>query len=64
VVWTDLPSTFKPFNFEKALDHLRKLNGEELDRAEIYVRKTPEQIRTKLRTTVEKEFGWTYIKNE
>ena len=63
VAWTDLPSNLGQFNFGKVQNHLKSLKGEVLDNAESYVRKAPRQIRTKFRTKIEKEFGWTYINN-
>jgi len=63
VVWTDFPSNFKKYSPENALKHLRKLDGKDLSNAEAYVRKAPQQIRTNLRTLLEKELGWTCITN-
>lgn len=64
VVWTDLQPTIKSVTPEKALEHLRKLDEKNLSKAEAYVRKAPQQIRTRIRTILEKELGWTYIIND
>ncbi|MFZ7137859.1 MAG: hypothetical protein ACOWW1_05525 [archaeon] len=61
LIWTDLASNRPKFTFEDVLDHLRGLKGEELKKAEEYVRKAPEQIRTERRSLIEQEFGWTPV---
>jgi hypothetical protein len=63
VVWTALLCNFKEklcreFTVEGALAHLRKLEGPERDKAEEYVRKTPNQVQTKVRQAAQKELGW------
>jgi len=62
VVWTDLASNLDPTP-ENVLKHLRELKGKSLCDAETYVRKAPQQIKTKIRAILEKEFGWTHINN-
>lgn len=66
VIWTDLPSNFKkvrkrditPSNI---VEYLKSLNVSQSRDAEIYVRRAPKQIKTQLRSIIEKEFGWTFI---
>lgn len=64
VIWTGLSWNKTAFegkrpNAKQVVDHLRKLEGAELCRAEQYVRNTPKQIDTSYRRTIEKELGWT-----
>lgn len=65
VVWTDLSSNFKK-RFHKDLtpdnmiQYLKRLNASALCDAEIYVRKAPKQINTKIRAVLEKELGWAF----
>jgi diadenosine tetraphosphate (Ap4A) HIT family hydrolase len=64
VIWTDLPPKFTDFSPLNALKYLKKLKGNPLRDAEIYVRNAPPQIRTKTRSMLEKELGWTHLENE
>ena len=43
------------------LGHLRGLDGGERDRAERYIRRAPEQIRTPYRDAIQRELGWTFV---
>ena len=63
VVWTDLPSNFQEktemrFNEDNAVKYLRSLKGDALRSAEIYIRKAPKQIETRIRRRIRQEFGW------
>lgn len=60
VIWTDLGPNFKEstktdFTEDNVINHL--LNSEK------YIRKTPAQIRTKMRKIIEERLGWTYNGN-
>ena len=65
IVWTDLPSRFvqrvgQPWSPDAALYYVRSLKaGTLLDRVEEYVRRAPAQTRTRTRSLLEQEFGWT-----
>ncbi len=63
VLWTDLASNFeekteKGFNEENVIEYLRSLTEKELEDAEEYIRKAPEQVTTRIRSLIEKELGW------
>jgi diadenosine tetraphosphate (Ap4A) HIT family hydrolase len=64
VVWTDLPPKFDDFSGLNVLKYLRKLKGRSARDAESYVRNAPPQIRTEIRSILEKELGWTQLRNE
>jgi hypothetical protein len=58
IVWTDLPSNFegkigKELNENNAIEYLKSLQGEELQKARKYIEKAPLQIRTKFRPKIE-----------
>lgn len=64
VVWTALP--FRGPNGEaerpscdRLLDHLNSLEGEARRRAEEYIRRAPESVRTSNRNRFEASLGWT-----
>ncbi len=61
VIWTDLTSkNFKPTE-DNVRKHINALSPSEFEDAKIYVRKTPQQVKTKVRSFLEtEEFGWTY----
>lgn len=61
VVWTDLSSTFKDLTPDNVIRYLRRLGASASLDAETYVRKAPEQINTKIRAVLKREFGWTYV---
>lgn len=63
VIWTDLPSNFeeeelKEFFEDNVISYLKGLTGDELKAAEIYLKKAPDQVRTKIRPRIEEELGW------
>jgi len=68
VIWTDLSSNFESETGKKTteknvISYLRCLKVDsERPRAEEYIRKAPAQIRTRFRSTIEKELGWTPVK--
>jgi hypothetical protein len=60
IIWTDLPSNFKKetgmdFTEDNVIIYLRSLEGESLEKAEEYVRKTPPQVKTTIRGRIERE---------
>jgi len=64
VIWTDLPPNFKiktnyELNAKNVIEYLNSLLIGDKKRAELYIRKTPKQIRTKMRFAIEESFGWT-----
>jgi len=66
VVWTDLPSNFEnetmmPLTENNVLSYLKQLDNTSRESAEKYIRKTPSQIRTKFRSAIETELGWTCL---
>lgn len=63
IVWTDLQANFKKrtgmkFNKDNVVEYLRGLKTDQLRKAEEYVRKTPIQIRTPIRTQLEGKLKW------
>jgi len=65
VIWTDFSSNFEDvrkmmLNEDNAIAYLKSLTGESLIRAEEYIRRAPSQIKTRIRTRIEEELGWTY----
>ena len=66
VVWTGLRPGFREKRgtvpaITDVLGHLRGLDGGERDRAERYIRRAPEQIRTPYRDAIQRELGWTFV---
>jgi hypothetical protein len=64
VIWTDLPANFtnergKPFDSDNVIEYLYTLPSDKKGHAEEYIRKTPMQIKTKMRQVIEKRIGWT-----
>jgi hypothetical protein len=63
-IWTDLPSNFldktdhDELNKETVIDVLRNSTHINQENAEEYIRKTPEQVCTSFRHTIEEELGW------
>jgi hypothetical protein len=76
LVWTDLRSNWdkppkefrdkvrQPFNEDNVISYLRSLQGEELCKAEKYIRFAPEQVRTLIRPRIEEELGWEFVPEE
>ena len=63
VVWTDLPSNFEKetgtvFTDDNVISYLENLPNHSKKNAEEYVRRAPRQIRTGLRSYIERELGW------
>lgn len=63
VIWTNLKSNFKnitdrEFNEENVLNYLKYLKADTQVLAEEYIRRTPTQIKTKMRKSIEKNFKW------
>jgi len=63
VVWTDLPKNFEKetkmsFNEDNVVKYLKGLKGLVSWKAEEYVRRAPEQIKTHIRTKLEEKLGW------
>jgi len=65
-IWTDLADNFHDeTNMEFTEDNVIKYLSEDLDtdckkRAEEYIRKTPSQIRTKMRGIIDEKLNWTH----
>lgn len=64
VVWTALPSRCPDGRFERPdgtelVDHLERLEGPARARAEQYIRRAPERLRTPNRLRFEAIFGWS-----
>jgi hypothetical protein len=65
VIWTNLPPK-SPYGLgrvlteDEAISYLRTLDSKTKSIAEEYVRRTPRQIITDFRISIEREFGWTY----
>jgi hypothetical protein len=64
VLWTALPAKFagvgeRAPSAHEAVAFLAGLSGETREKAELYVRKIPKDIRTLYRTLFEERLGWT-----
>lgn len=64
VIWTGLQANFETksnvaFNEKNVISYLKGLDIEKNKLAERYIRKTPNQIKTKMRCAIEEELGWT-----
>jgi hypothetical protein len=65
VVWTKLPPKFDGVDgrmpsCSEVVNYLRSLSGSQARLAEDYVRRTPLQVATPYRRTIESSLGWTY----
>lgn len=64
VIWTDIPPQFngdgKRPEVNEVIKYLSSLNDEKKSLAEKYVRRAPQQIKTKYRKEIEKKLGWYY----
>lgn len=58
VIWTDLPEKLES---KDPLEYLKSLTGNKSTSAEEYIRRTPTQIKTALRTKIEEELNWKSI---
>lgn len=58
VIWTDLPEKLES---KDPLEYLKSLTGNKSTLAEEYIRRTPTQIKTALRTKIEEELNWKPI---
>ncbi|MFQ5997149.1 MAG: hypothetical protein ACE5LA_06025 [Dehalococcoidales bacterium] len=63
VIWTDLPPKFEEetgieFTEENVISYLNNLPDDSKKKAEEYIRRAPRQIRTGLRSAIEKKLGW------
>lgn len=66
VLWTALPARAPDGRFEKPspdslVAHLESLSGHARSRAEEYIRRAPEAVRTRNRKRFEEVFGWSAI---
>ncbi len=64
VIWTALPARMPDGRFERPdwpvlVDHLERLEGAARARAEQYIRRAPERLRTPNRLRFEAVFGWS-----
>lgn len=63
VIWTNLSPSFKDktgkqFNKKNVIGYLNNLTMEVKAKAEEYIRRTPLQIKTKMRSEIENALGW------
>ena len=58
VIWTNLPEKLES---NDPLEYLKSLTGNKSALAEEYIRRTPTQIKTALRTIIEEELNWKPI---
>ncbi len=66
VIWTDLGKKFKDkiglkHNKDNVIKYLETLPNDKKIKAEEYIRKTPQQIRTKMREAIESQLQWEPI---
>ncbi|MBH2983172.1 hypothetical protein I5M90_07245 [Serratia marcescens] len=65
VIWTGLPPKFNGVEIfptaEQVVEYLKKLSGEQREKAEQYIRFTPRQIDTKYRRLIESSLHWHVI---
>ena len=66
VIWTNLSPSFKDktgkqFNKENVISYLNNLSMPVQAKAEEYIRRTPVQIKTKMRIEIESALGWKAI---
>lgn len=59
VIWSDLSEKLESKN---PVEYLKTLTGHKYTLAEEYIRRTPVQIKTDLRSKIEKELNWKPIK--
>jgi len=64
-IWTDLSANFHKktemeFNEEKVIEYLSNLDSDCKKRAKEYIRKTPCQVKTKMRSIIEEKLKWGY----
>jgi hypothetical protein len=67
VIWTNLKSNFKDqldkeFSSTHVINYLKYLAMDKQVKAEEYIRRAPEQIKTNMRNIIESELGWKLIK--
>jgi len=65
VIWTDLSENFEiktkmSFNEDNVVKYLKGLKGLVKYKAEEYVRRAPEQIKTQIRKKLKEELGWSH----
>ncbi|MGA2682014.1 MAG: hypothetical protein ABSF44_09475 [Candidatus Bathyarchaeia archaeon] len=59
VVWTNLQPSFKSsFTSQEAIDYLRNLDASDIHNAEMYIRRAPAKIKTRIRSEIERTLGW------
>jgi hypothetical protein len=63
-IWTALPPKWagtdgRAPSEDEVVEYLRTREGGDAQDAEEYIRRTPVQIRTKFRTRIQKDLGWT-----
>ncbi len=61
VIWTNLPENWKAkTKFHDRIEYLLSLDEKASKTAEEYIRKTPEQINTELRSEIEEKLNWKF----
>lgn len=64
VIWTNLPENWKSkTDFRDRVEYLLSLTENASLTAEEYIRKTPKQINTALRSEIEERLNWKFIEN-
>lgn len=66
VIWTNLPENWQTktkFKFKNRIEYLLSLNQKASQTAEEYIRKTPKQINTELRSEIEERLTWKFLEN-
>ena len=64
VIWTNLPENWKTkTKFQNRVEYLLSLDKKASKTAEEYIRKTPKQINTELRSEIEERLTWKFLEN-
>lgn len=64
VIWTNLTENWKiKTKFKDRIEYLLSLDELAMKTAEEYIRKTPKQINTQLRSEIEKKLDWKFLEN-
>ena len=61
IIWTNLPENWKmKTKFKDRIEYLLSLDKKTSETAEEYIRKTPKQINTQLRSEIEERLDWKF----
>ena len=64
LIWTNLPENWKSkTTYQDRVEYLLSLTENTNMKAEEYIRKTPKQINTVLRSEIEKRLNWKFLEN-